>query len=75
MDVFVFQTPEGLAAVHVGDIGGIFPDLNNSERSIIYTTMFPQGLTVEKPSEQLVGQWLVMYDEEEEGEEDDDDTA
>lgn len=61
--VLVLKTKEGLAGFIINDIFAILPDINAAHRSVVYTILFPTGVAVEGPSEEVVSMWLVALEE------------
>lgn len=68
--ILVANSPEGLVGFAMADIGGIMPSLGNNDHSVIYTTIFPEGITVYEDSATLIGLWLGFFEVEDEEEED-----
>tara|TARA_B100000767_G_scaffold243546_1_gene241287 strand:+ start:231 stop:491 length:261 start_codon:yes stop_codon:yes gene_type:complete len=65
---------EGLGALHSGTILAILPDTTApKKRSLIVSSAFPEGLTVEGDSETLLMQWWLEVGHLPGGDDDDDD--
>lgn len=61
--LFIFKTKHGRGAVDLSEISAIVPDALVCDRSILYTTMFQEGLCVEGASHKLIGEWSELIEE------------
>ena len=59
-EIFLIDVKEGAGGIHISDIGAILPDTTAPQtRSVLYTGLFPNGISVEGDSETLIGMWLL----------------
>ena len=76
--ILPIEMKEGLGGIAISDIGAILPDVNSPKGSwcVIYTGLFPTGLSVKGDSVTLCAIWsdmleaMMAMEEEEEAEED-----
>ena len=76
--LMLVKMKEGFGAVHSGTILAILPDTTDpKKRSLIISTAFPEGITVEEEAQELMMAWWLEVgaqpgsDEDEDEEEDD----
>lgn len=63
IELFIFKTKWGQAAVHLSTVLGILPDTESKSRSIVITTFEPEGISAEENSSTLTGKWSELLDE------------
>ena len=63
IELFIFKTKWGQAAVHLSTVLGILPDTESKLRSIVITTFQPEGISAEENSATLTGKWSELLDE------------
>ena len=68
--LYIFKTKHGKGAVDLNEISAIVPDITKpTTSSILYTTMFQEGLCVEGASHRLIGEWSELLEQNIEEEE------
>ena len=74
--IFMVKVKGGLGGIHISDVASILPDVSAPKtRSVIYTGLFPTGITVEGNSEKLIGMWGLQLELWANGEEEDEDDS
>ena len=65
--VLLLDMDEGLVGFHIYDIYAILPDLKSPKtHSVVYSGLFPGGVTVKGKSEDNIGLWMVTLESDEE---------
>ena len=79
--LMMVKLKEGVGALHSGTILAILPDTTSpAKRSLIISSAFPEGITVEQGSQELLMAWWMevgslpdVEDDEEDEDEDEED--
>ena len=73
MSVLRVTTQGGVGGISVHDISAILPDVQRPGHSVVYTDVFPTGLSVDGGASDLCALWFAWLEDEEDEEEDEDD--